>query len=80
MGAAEGSGLANSKINLKSSTLYTTAWDTINLVFYFHAQYDRRVRLLNFSDIDSSPKDGKVKYYPMDKEKKQDMENVLLRG
>jgi len=80
LGAAEGSSLANSEDNLKSATLYTTAWDTRNLTFYYHTQYDRRVRILDFSDIDFKPKDGKIKYYPMDKEKKQDMENVLLRN
>ncbi|MBU1356957.1 MAG: choloylglycine hydrolase family protein [Candidatus Edwardsbacteria bacterium] len=79
LGAAEGSSEANAKNNLKSSTLYTTVWDTKNLIFYYHTQYDRRVRMLNFSDIVFKQSDGKIKYYPMDKEKKQDMENVLLR-
>ncbi len=79
LGAAEGSGLAGAKTGLKSATLYTTAWDTKNLTFYYHTQYNRRVRMLNFSDLDFKPKDGKVKYYPMDKEKKEDIKNVLQR-
>lgn len=62
---------------LISSTTWTTISDTKNLLYYYHTQYNRRLRCLDLSKIDLSP--GKdYKPQPLDKVKAQDMENITL--
>ncbi|MBL7129149.1 MAG: linear amide C-N hydrolase [Ignavibacteria bacterium] len=69
LGAAEGSNISSNEDNMKSATLWTSAWDTHNLVLYYHTQNNRRIRTLNFSDINFSPEDKKINHYALDKEK-----------
>lgn len=77
LGAAEGSGEAKTA-GMRSSTIWTTGYDTKNLVFYFHTQNNRRVRMLDLKKIDFA-KGGDVMRLPLDKEKVQDIEDITPR-
>jgi len=39
---------------MRSSTIWTTAWDLTELVLYYHTQHNRRVRALYITDVDFS--------------------------
>lgn len=62
---------------LISSTTWTTISDTRNLKFYYHTQYNRRLRCLDLSKVDLvSGKDYKPQ--PLDRVKKQDIEEIII--
>jgi choloylglycine hydrolase len=75
LGAAEGE---ESKANLKglrSSTCWTTAYDTKNLVMQYHTMNNRRVRQVDLKKIDFSAK-TELTRIPLDRDKTQDIEDV----
>lgn len=77
LGAAEGEGEAKTK-GMRSSTIWTTAWDTKNRVLYYHTQNNRRVRAVDFGKIRFDSAREKVRF-PLDKAKTQDIEDVTPR-
>jgi choloylglycine hydrolase len=74
LGAAEGSGEAKTK-GMRGSTIWTTGYDTRNLVMYYHTQNNRRVRMLDLKRI-SFAEGGAVVRLPLDKQKVQDIEDI----
>lgn len=75
LGAAEGE---ESKTNLKgirSSTCWTTAYDTKNLVMQYHTMHNRRVRQVDLNRIDFSGSEELIRI-PLDRNKTQDIEDV----
>jgi choloylglycine hydrolase len=74
LGAAEGEGEARSK-GMRSSTIWTTGWDTKNRALYYHTQNNRRVRMVDLAKLDFTEGRGKIRF-PLDKEKVQDIEDV----
>ena len=66
LGAAEGEGEDKTK-GMRSSTLWTSVWDTKNLVMYYHTQNNRRVRQVDLKKLDFTVKD-RIRF-PLDKEK-----------
>lgn len=74
LGAAEGEGAAKTK-GMRSSTIWTTAWDSKNKKLYYHTQNNRRVRSVDFNKIDFSLLKEKIRF-PLDKVKSQDIEDV----
>lgn len=74
LGAAEAEGESKTK-GMRSSTIWTTAWDTKNKVLYYHTQNNRRVRMVDFGKIDfDSAREGFR--FPLDVAKSQDIEDV----
>lgn len=73
LGAAEGEGEAKTK-GMRSSTIWTSVWDTKNTVLYYHTQNNRRVRQVDLKKLDFTAKD-RIRF-PLDREKKQDIEDV----
>ena len=74
LGAGAGTGVAKGA-PMRSSTLWTTAYDTENKVLYYHTQNNRRVRKVDFGKLDfDSPR--AITRIPLDKDKKQDIEDV----
>ncbi|MFY2556919.1 linear amide C-N hydrolase [Corallococcus terminator] len=65
--------------DLRSSTQWTTASDTRNLIFYFHTQDNRRVRKISLKDVDFNALDKKILYVPLDTRKAQDIEDRTPR-
>ncbi len=74
LGAAEGSGEEKTK-GMRSSTIWTTAYDTKNRVMYYHTQNNRRVRMVDLKKIDFT-KAGEIVKLPLDKQKAQDIEDI----
>ena len=74
LGAAEGQGDART-MGMRSSTIWTTAYDTKNLVVQYHTMHNRRVRQVDLKKIDFT-KPGGLVHLPLDKEKRQDIEDV----
>ena len=77
LGAAEGGGGEKTK-GMRSSTLWTTAFDTKNLVFYYHTAHNRRVRMVDLKKIDFGAS-KEIKRMPMDKAPQQDIEDMTPR-
>jgi choloylglycine hydrolase len=74
LGAAEGEGDPRTK-GMRSATIWTSAYDTKNLVMQYHTQHNRRVRQVDLKRIDfSKPKD--LIRQPLDKQQQQDIEDV----
>lgn len=77
VGSAEGPGASPELLKgMRSSTLWTTVADTKNLVYYYHTQHNRRVRMVDLKEIDFSPSKSGLRRYPLDKKKSQDIEDV----
>ena len=75
VGSAEGSDESHgSTEELRSATLWTTAWDTKSKVFYYHTQHNRRVRMVDLSKINFSGK--KVRHIMLDESKQQDVKDI----
>ena len=74
LGAAEGSGDAKTQ-GMRSATIWTTGYDTKNLIMYYHTQHNRRVRKVEFGKIDFA-KGTELVHMPLDRQKKQDFEDV----
>jgi len=77
LGSAEGPDARPDLLKgMRSSTIWTTAADTKNLVYYYHTQHNRRVRMVDMKKIDFSlTKDG-LRRFPLDRQKSQDIEDV----
>ena len=74
LGASEGTGDDKTQ-GMRSSTLWTSGYDTKNKVMYYHTQHNRRVRKVDLSKIDFDTPRELVRM-PLDKEKRQDIEDV----
>jgi choloylglycine hydrolase len=74
LGASEGTGEDKTQ-GMRSSTIWTSASDTNNKVFYYHTQHNRRVRMVDLKRIDFGSFGG-IKRLPLDKVNAQDIEDV----
>lgn len=74
LGAAEGDGVARTK-GMRSSTIWTTAYDTKNKSLYYHTQHNRRVRKVDIRKIDFSKLQEMI-VVPLDRVRAQDIEDV----
>ena len=74
LGSAEGEGDTDTKCML-SVTLWTTAYDTKNLILQYHTQHNRRIRQVDLKKIDFT-KLKKLTYIVLDKKKEQDIQDV----
>src|SRR5271169_2287232 len=77
LGASEGSGEDKTQ-GMRSSTIWTSASDTNDKVFYYHTQHNRRVRMVDLKKIDFGSF-GDIKRLPLDKVNAQDIEDVTPR-
>jgi len=79
LGSAEGSGEPASLKGMRSSTIWTTAWDLEKRILYFHTQHNRRVRKVDVSLLDFSGDSGTIIRLPLDKKKVQDVDDITPR-
>jgi penicillin V acylase-like amidase (Ntn superfamily) len=63
------------RLGMRSSTLWTSASDTNNKVFYYHMQHNRRVRMVDLKKIDFGSLSD-IKRLPLDKVKGQDIQDA----
>lgn len=74
LGASEG--IEEEKTSgMRSSTLWTSGYDTRNLVMYYHTQHNRRVRRVELRKIDFAAPGG-LQRLPLDKNQSQDYADV----
>ena len=77
LGSAEGSGQANKMLEgMRSSTIWTSAWDLNKGILYYHTQHNRRVRMLRVTELDFAKNPDTIVRLPLDKEKRQDYEDI----
>jgi len=74
LGAAEGTGDDKTQ-GMRSATIWTSASDTNNKVFYYHTQHNRRVRMVDLKKIDFGSFSD-IKRLPLDRVKAQDIQDV----
>ncbi|MBN2363727.1 choloylglycine hydrolase family protein [candidate division WOR-3 bacterium] len=79
LGASEGSDGSLGKEGMRSSTIWTTAWDLSERVLYYHTQHNRRVRVLYLNELDFSELGNDIIHLPLDQDKKQDTEDITPR-
>jgi choloylglycine hydrolase len=61
---------------MRSSTIWTSAIDTGNLVYYYHTQHNRKVRMIDLKRIDFSPSQSGIRHLQLDRIKKQEIEDI----
>lgn len=72
LGSAEGSdGTKTDLEGMRSSTIWTTAWNLEEKTLYFHTQHNRRLRRVGFEGIDFSG--SEIEHIALDPEKTQDL-------
>jgi choloylglycine hydrolase len=76
LGPATGEAAEKMK-GLRSSTIWTTAYDTRNLVMQYHTMNNRRVRQLDLKTIDFATLKDMVRL-PLDQKKSQDILEISL--
>jgi len=77
LGAAEGSDDEIENTNeMRSSTIWTTANDLKNMLFYYHTQHNRRVRKIALKALSFDKIKGDIIHFPLDQEKAQDFEDI----
>jgi len=76
LGAAEGSYNSSDLQGMRSSTIWTTAWDLSNHVLNYHTQHNRRVRTLYLDEIDFSDIGDSIIHIPLDITKIQDIDDI----
>jgi choloylglycine hydrolase len=74
LGAAEGTGEDKTQ-GMRSATIWTSASDTHDKIFYYHTQHNRRVRMVNLNKIDLGSFTDIIRM-PLDKIKAEDIEDV----
>ena len=77
LGAAEGSGDAK-LAGMRSATLWTTAHDITNKVFYYHTQHNRQVQKIDVGSLDFASI-REVQTLPLDEEKEQTIKDRTPR-
>ncbi len=74
LGAAEGEGASQIQ-GMRSATIWTTAYDTRNLVMNYHTMHNRRVRQIDLKSIDFGAL-AEIVRLPLDPQKQQDILDV----
>lgn len=74
LGSAEGSDSEANINDLRSSTIWTSAWDLSKKTLYFHTQHNRRVRKVDLNRIDFTG--NKIGHILLDDKKEQDIKDI----
>ncbi len=73
---AEGSGEGQNIDIMRSSTIWTTAWNLSDMTLNFHTQHNRRVRSVNIKEIDFSKIGNEIVHIKFDEKKEQDILDI----
>lgn len=74
--AAEGHGTLKTNDLMRSSTIWTTAWNLTDMTLNYHTQHNKRVRQLDLKDIDFKKIGSDITFVKMDKTKEQDIDKL----
>jgi len=72
---AEGAGHAGETERMRSSTIWTTAWNLKDLILSYHTQHNRRIRQVNVQAIDFDLIKGKIVHVMLDDKRTQDIKD-----
>ena len=61
---------------MRSSTIWTTAWNLSDMTLNFHTQHNRRVRSINIKAIDFSKIGDEIVRITFDEKKEQDVLDI----
>lgn len=61
---------------MRSSTIWTSAIDTGSLVYYYHTQHNRKVRMIDLKRIDFTQSKAGIRHLPLDRVEEQEIEDV----
>ena len=75
-GSSEGTGEGSSDDLMRSSTIWTTAGNLTGLTLNYHTQHHRRVRTLDFKNIEFSKIGQEIVRINLDDEKEQDIKDI----
>lgn len=75
LGSGEGAAPTGPLTGMRSSTIWTSAYDTKNLVMEYHTMHNRRVRQVDLKKIDFSKPQSLIRL-PLDQKREQDVEVV----
>lgn len=73
---AEGSGAGQNMDIMRSSTIWTTAWNLTDMTLNFHTQHNRRVRSINIKEINFSKIGNEIVHIKFDEKKEQDILDI----
>ena len=73
---SEGSGEGQNIELMRSSTIWTTAWNLTDMTLNFHTQHNRRVRSVNIKEIDFSKIGNEIVHIKFDEKKEQDILDI----
>jgi choloylglycine hydrolase len=73
---AEGSGAGPNLDIMRSSTIWTTAWNLTDMTLNFHTQHNRRLRSVNIKEINFSKIGNAILHINIDERKEQDNLNI----
>lgn len=73
---AEGADKGENADLMRSSTIWTSAWNLKDRTLYFHTQHNRRVRTLDMKAIDFSKIGKEIVHITIDEDKKQDVLDI----
>ncbi|NDV18557.1 linear amide C-N hydrolase [Pseudodesulfovibrio sp. JC047] len=60
---------------MRSTTIWTSAWNLTDMVLNYHTQHNRRVRQIDVKKIDFETLSGRIRYGVLDDEKQQDVKD-----
>jgi choloylglycine hydrolase len=73
---AEGSGAGQNMDIMRSSTIWTTAWNLTDMTLNFHTQHNRRIRSVNIKEINFSKIGNEIVHIKFDEKKEQDILDI----
>jgi choloylglycine hydrolase len=73
---SEGSGEGQNIELMRSSTIWTTAWNLTDMTLNFHTQHNRRVRSVNIKEINFSKIGNEIVHIKFDEKKEQDILDI----
>jgi choloylglycine hydrolase len=73
---SEGSGEGQNIELMRSSTIWTTAWNLTGMTLNFHTQHNRRVRSVNIKEINFSKIGNEIVHINFDEKKEQDILDI----
>jgi choloylglycine hydrolase len=76
---AEGAGQAGNTDLMRSSTIWTSAWNLEDLTLNYHTQHNRRVRQVNIKAINFDVLSGEIVHVVLDDKKEQDIKDKTPR-
>jgi len=75
LGSAEGSdGEGVNLAGMRSSTIWTTAWDLSGKMLYYHTQHNRRVRMVDLNRVEFAG--DEIRHVKLDESKAQDIKDI----